>query len=383
MPRALTTQPRLHGAGSGFGEPNPPPCAAYNAGMTLGELAQKLGAELNPAPGTDPAHAAQQEILRVSGLEEAEPDALSFVANPRYTQAARSTQAAAVLVEPDFPALPVATLRIRNPYLAFAKAVELFYQSPQYRPGVHPTAVVDPSAALGEGVHIGPYVVIGARCKIGARATILAHAVLYEAAEVGPGCFLHAHSVIRESCVLGSRVTLGNGAVVGSDGFGFAKDERGAWYKIVQSGRVIVGDDVEIQAGSCIDRASIGETRIANGAKIDNLVQVGHGSSVGEHTLLCSQVGLAGSSRIGRNVILAGQVGVAGHCTVGDGAIATAQSGIPNDVAPGETVSGYPAINNRQWLRTSAAVLRLPEILKRIGRLERFLKEAPPSLQQE
>ncbi len=344
--------------------------------MMLGELAETLGAELLSAlPG-----ASSTEITGVAGLEHAGPHELSFVANPRYTAAARSTQAAAVLVEPEFPELHVPTLRVRNPYLAFARAVALFYKEPRYEPGIHPSAAVDPSARIGPNVHIGPYVVIGARARVGEGSVLLAHSVFYEGAEAGARLFAHAHAVVREGCVLGDDVTLGNGVVVGSDGFGFAKDETGAWHKIPQSGRVVVGSGVEIQANSCIDRASIGETRIAGGTKIDNLVQVGHGSTVGEHTLLCSQVGLAGSSHIGRDVILAGQVGVAGHLTVGDGAVATAQTGIPGDVPAKEMVSGYPAIPNRQWLRASAAFARLPEALRRLGKLERLLAELEAAL---
>ncbi len=188
--------------------------------------------------------------------------------------------------------------------------------------------------------------------------------VIYPHVRAGNNLFVHAHAVVREYCQLGDNVTLQNGAIIGADGFGFAKQSDGSWHKIVQSGPAILEDSVEIQANACIDRASIGETRVRSGAKIDNLVQVGHGSTVGENTLLCAQVGLAGSTAVGKNVILAGQVGVAGHCTVGDGAIATAQSGIPNDVAPGKVVSGYPAIDNRQWLRSVALVNRLPELLR-------------------
>ncbi len=344
--------------------------------MRLEELAKMLGAELRPGAGhPDGSPVAAVEITGMAALETAGPHEVSFVANPRYHAAAHATRAAAVLVEPEFPALRVPTLRIPNPYLAFAKALELFYQPPRYAPGVHPSAVIDPSASLGERVHVGPYAVIGPRVRVGADSVLLAHTVLYADVQTGTHFFAHAHAVVREGCRLGDHVTLGNGVVVGSDGFGFAKNEHGAWHKIPQSGRTVLGDWVEIQANSCIDRASIGETSIANGAKVDNLVQVGHGSTVGEHTLLCAQVGLAGSSHIGSGVILAGQVGVAGHLTVGDGAIATAQTGIPADVAAKEVVSGYPAIANRQWLRASAAFARLPEMLRRLARLERLLPD--------
>jgi UDP-3-O-[3-hydroxymyristoyl] glucosamine N-acyltransferase len=217
---------------------------------------------------------------------------------------------------------------------------------------------------------VGPYVVVGEGCVVGEDAVLLAHAVLYPGVKVGARFLAHAHAVVREGCVLGDDVVLQNGAVIGADGFGFAKDGT-HWVKIVQAGPAVLEDAVEVQANACVDRASIGETRVKAGAKIDNLVQVGHGSTVGEDSLLCAQVGLAGSTVIGKGVILAGQVGVAGHLTVGDGAVATAQTGIPNDVAAGAVVSGYPAMDNRAWLRMVAAATRLPEILKRLRDLER------------
>lgn len=330
-------------------------------GMRLRDLADRLGAVLHGD--------GEIEIRGVAGIEDAGPGDLTFVSNPRYAPLARTTQASALLVEPDFAQVPAATLRLKNPYLAFARALELFHPMPTYAPGVHATAVVHPTARIGSDAHIGAYVVIGERVVLGDGAVLLPHVVLYPGVQAGDGLLAHAHAVVRENCMLGDRVILGNGVVVGGDGFGFAKRDDGSWHKIPQTGPVRIGSDVEIQANACIDRASVGATVIAAGAKIDNLVQVGHGSSVGENTLLCSQVGLAGSTEIGRNVILAGQVGVAGHCRIGDGAIATAQSGIPNDVAAGKVVSGYPAIDNRQWLRASAAFLRLPEIVRRMRHL--------------
>jgi UDP-3-O-[3-hydroxymyristoyl] glucosamine N-acyltransferase len=326
--------------------------------MTLAELADHLGATLHGDPAA--------KITGIAGLEDAAPGHLTFVANPKYASLARTTQATAILVEPSFPEIPAATLRLENPYLAFAHAIELFYQPPAYAPGIHPTAVIAPTAKIGANAHIGAYVVIGDHVILGDNATLLPHVVLYAHVRAGDNLFAHAHAIVREHCQLGDNVTLQNGAVIGADGFGFAKHSNGSWYKILQSGPAILEDNVEVQANACVDRASIGETRIHAGAKIDNLVQVGHGSSVGENTLLCAQVGLAGSTNIGKNVILAGQVGVAGHCTVGDGAIATAQSGIPGDVPPGKIVSGYPAIDNRQWLRSVALVNRLPEIIRDI-----------------
>ncbi|SNS76133.1 UDP-3-O-[3-hydroxymyristoyl] glucosamine N-acyltransferase [Granulicella rosea] len=329
--------------------------------MTLSELAQTLGATLQPGT-TDP----EVDITGVTGIEQAQPGQITFVANQKYAALARTTQASAVLVEPGFPEIATATLRIRNPYLAFAKAIELFYQPPAYAPGVHPTAVISPTANVGVRAHIGAYAVIEDGCVIGDDAVILPHVVIYPHVRIGDRFFAHAHAVVREHCMLGDDVVLQNGAIVGADGFGFAKQANGDWYKILQSGPAVLEDAVEIQANACIDRASIGETRVMRGAKVDNLVQVGHGSAVGQNTLLCAQVGLAGSTTVGKNVILAGQVGVAGHCTVGDGAIATAQSGIPNDVAPGKVVSGYPAMDNRQWLRSVAIFNRLPELMRKL-----------------
>jgi UDP-3-O-[3-hydroxymyristoyl] glucosamine N-acyltransferase len=213
-------------------------------------------------------------------------------------------------------------------------------------------------------------VVIQEDVEIGENAVLLAHVVVYRGAKIGNNFLAHAHAVVREFCRIGSNVVLQNGVVIGADGFGFAKDGNGQWHKIVQSGATVIEDNVEIQANTCIDRASVGETRIARGAKVDNLVQVGHGSKVGEGTLLCAQAGLAGSTDVGKNVILAGQVGVAGHCKIGDGAIATAQSGIPNDVAAGAIVSGYPAIDNKLWLRCVAIFNRLPEVARVLRKKE-------------
>jgi UDP-3-O-[3-hydroxymyristoyl] glucosamine N-acyltransferase len=325
--------------------------------MRLREIASALGARLeNGSPETI--------VTGVAGIEHASPGQVTFLANRKYAAAARKTQASAIILSEDFPAVATAMLRSSDPYWAFARCVELFYEAPRYPPGVHPTAVIHPSAKIGADPHIGPYVVIDEGVEIGDQAVLLAHVVIYRAAKIGDNFFAHAHAVVREHCRLGNHVTLQNGAMIGSDGFGFAKDKAGHWYKILQSGPAVLEDDVEVQANACVDRASVGETHIARGAKIDNLVQVGHGSSVGEDSLLCAQVGLAGSTAVGNRVILAGQVGVAGHCKVGNGAMATAQSGIPSDVPDGQIVSGYPAIENKLWLKCAAIFARLPEIAK-------------------
>jgi UDP-3-O-[3-hydroxymyristoyl] glucosamine N-acyltransferase len=335
--------------------------------MKLADIATALNARIDDAsPDT--------EITGVAAIEQAGPGQLTFVANAKYNAAAKTTKASAVIVAENFPAISAGLLRSKNPYLAWAKAIELFYHPPSYAPGVHPTAVIHPKAQIGKNAHLGPYVVIDEDAAIGDNAVLLAHVVIYRGATIGNNFFAHAHAVVREFCQLGDNVLLQNGAVVGSDGFGFAKDEdsnagKAHWHKIVQSGNVVVESEVEIQANACIDRASIGETRIGQGAKIDNLVHVGHSCTIGHDTLVCAQVGLAGTTEVGNNVILAGQVGVSGHVKIGDGAIAIAQSGIPHDVPAGAMVSGAPAIDHRLWLKCCAAYAKLPEIAKAVRKL--------------
>src|ERR1700737_930330 len=327
--------------------------------MKLAQIASVLDARLENG-------SAEIKISGGAGIREASPGQLTFVANPKYAAAARTTKASAVIVANDFPAIATAMLRTKNPYLAFARALELFCQPPRYEPGVHPTAVVHPSARVGAGAHIGPYVVIDEGVTIGKSAVLLAHVVIYRDSTIGDDFFAHAHAVVREGCRLGNRVVLQNGAVIGGDGFGFAKDDSGRWHKIVQAEPVIVEDDVEIQANSCVDRGSVEKTWIGQGTKIDNLVQVGHGSRIGEHSLLASQVGLAGSTNVGKHVILTGQVGVVGHCTIGDGAIVTPQSGVANDIEADAIVRGAPAVDHKLWLKYSALLPRLPEMARAV-----------------
>jgi len=325
--------------------------------MKLAEIATALNATLDNASPTT-------EITGVAGIENAGPGQLTFVSNPKYNAAAKTTKASAVIVAENFPALSTGMLRSKNPYLAWAKAIELFYRPPHYAPGIHSTAVIHHTAKLGKHAHVGPYAVVDEDAVIGDNAVLLAHVVIYRGATIGNNFFAHANAVVREFCQLGDNVLLQNGAIVGSDGFGFAKDDQSHWHKIVQSGNVVVESDAEIQANACIDRASIGETRIGRGSKIDNMVHVGHSCTIGHDTLLCAQVGLAGTTDVGNHVILAGQVGVSGHVKIGDGAIAIAQSGIPHDVAPGAMVSGAPAIDHRLWLKCCAAYTKLPELVK-------------------
>ena len=333
--------------------------------MKLTEIAARLDCVLKGEGDVD--------ITRVVGIDEADIGHLTFVSNPKYAAKARTTKASAVIVSPDFPEIQTATLRSPNPYLTFARAVELFYEPPRQAPGMDATARIAASARIGAGASIAPYVVIEDDVQIGRNCTLYPFVHISRGARIGDNFKAYAHVSVREFCQIGNDVILQDGAKVGTDGFGYAKKEDGSYYKIVQSGIVVLEDGVELGANATIDRGTIGETRIRRGAKIDNLVQVGHASDVGEDTLLCAQVGLAGSSKIGRNVILTGQVGVAGHLEIGDGVVATAQTGIPNSIEAGKVVSGYPAIDNRVWLKSSAIFKRLPELLKRIEALEKRL----------
>lgn len=334
--------------------------------MILSEIARRLGCELR-GPG-------DVDILRVRGIEDAGPGDITFVSNRKYVKHLKVTRASAIILGLDLPDVPIPSLRTANPYLAFARALGFFHTPLRPDPGVHSTAIIAPDLQLGANPSIGPYVVIAPGCRVGRNAVLYAHAVLYPNVTLGDDVVLHTHVTIRENCRLGNRVAVQNGSVIGSDGFGFAPQEDGTYYKIPQAGTVIVEDDVDIGACATIDRAAVGDTRIRRGAKVDNLVQIGHGSDVGENAVLAAQTGLAGSTRIGKNVQAAGQVGFAGHLTVGDGAVITAQSGVPHDIEAGTIMSGYPAMENTAWRRSVAAFAQLPSILKRVRELERELE---------
>jgi UDP-3-O-[3-hydroxymyristoyl] glucosamine N-acyltransferase len=334
--------------------------------MKLKEIASRLGCEL--------AGDGSLEITGVAGMEQAGPAELTFLANPKYAHKVKNTRAAAILVGEPMHGLPVASLVSSNPYLDFARALALFYQAPRPLPGIHPLAYVAPSATVGEGASIGPFACVGERVRIGRNAVLHPHAVLYEGAEIGDDFLAHSHSVVREFCRVGDRVILQNGVVVGGDGFGFAKRNDGTHFKIVQSGVTVIEDDVEVQSLTSVDRATVGETRVKRGAKIDSLVQIGHACVVGEDNIICAQTGLAGSSILERNVLLAGQVGVSGHLTVHEGAVVYAQSGIGGDVAAGAAISGSPAFEAREWLRAITAFPKLPDLLKTVRQLQKRLE---------
>ena len=348
--------------------------------IRLGELAARLSCELHGDP--------EIEITGVAGVERAGPNELTFLANPKYAPKVKDTRAGAILVK---QALALsrsgpqpASLVSANPYHDFARALALFYQPPRPKPGIHPQASVAPTAQIGDGASIGAFAVVGERVTIGKNAVLHPHVVIYEGAEIGDEFCAHSHAVVREFCRIGNRVILQNGVVVGGDGFGFAKTREGTHFKIVQSGVTVIEDDVEIQSLSSVDRATVGETRVKRGAKIDSLVQVGHACVVGEDNIICAQTGLAGGSVLEKNVLLAGQVGISGHLTIHDNAVIYAQSGIGGDVAEGAVMSGSPAFEAREWLRAITAFPKLPELLKTVRQLEKRLdaQEGAPTPSQ-
>ena len=331
--------------------------------MRLRHLASQLGCEL--------VGDGELEITGVAGMEHAAPGQLTFLANPAYAPKVRQSKASAILVAGPIRDLPIASVVSSNPYLDFARALALFYQPPQPASGIHPLASVAASARVGENPSIGPFAVVGERAVVGRNAVLHPHVVIYEGAQIGDDFLAHSHAAVREFCRIGDRVVLQNGVVIGGDGFGFAKRADGTHYKIVQSGVTVIEDDVEVQALTGIDRATVGETRVKRGAKIDSLVQVGHASVVGEDNIICAQAGLAGSSILERNVLLAGQAGVSGHLTIHENAIVYAQSGIGGDVAAGSRVSGSPAFAANVWLRAITAFPKLPDLLKTVRELKK------------
>ena len=333
--------------------------------MKLSELARLTGARVEEK-------FSDIEVVGAAGLDDAEQGQVTFLANPRYTPRVQTTRASAVYLAEGSEAGrdDIAVLHARDPYLAYTRALILFNPEPDFEPVIHPLAVVDPSARLGAGVAVGACSVLGRNSVIGDGVRIFPNVTVYDGVTIGEGSVIHSGVALREGTVIGARVVVHNNAVIGSDGFGYAKDEEGRWLKIPQTGRVVVEDDVEIGAGTTIDCASVGETRIARGAKIDNLVQIGHSCTVGEDSLLCAQVGLAGSSRIGRRVILAGQAGVAGHLEIGDDVVLTAKSATSHNVPAGKVLSGVPAFDNREWLRSTAAFRRLGDMQRTLRTLE-------------
>ncbi len=329
--------------------------------MRLGEIAKRLGCEVEGD--------ASVEIRGVAGIEEAAPGELTFLVNRKYRPDLETTKASAIIVSKEESPAGIPMLRSVNPYLDFARAIEIFHPVPEFTMEIHPTAVIASTAKIAPGAHIGPYCVVEEEAEIGRNAVLHSFVTVYRGAKIGDDFFAHSHVTVREGCRIGNRVLLQNGVTIGSDGYGFAKNAAGGWHKMRQSGITVIEDDVEIQAHSVIDRATVGETRIGRGTKIDNLVQVGHACKVGEDTMLCGQVGLAGTTKVGDRCILAGQVGTAGHLTIGDRSVLTAQSGVPSDVPADAVYSGYPAMETLAWRKSVAVFNRLPEIQKQLREL--------------
>lgn len=332
--------------------------------MRLSDLAVRLGCELHGDGGV--------EITRCAPIESAGAGDLTFVANPRYLRFLADCRAAAVILAPDAPATPLPSLRTPEPYMAFARAVEHFHVPLAWPPGVHPTAQIAASAMIGPDASIGAYAVIGERVRIGARARIAAHVVIYDDVTIGARCTAHAHATVRERVRIGDDVVLHAGSVIGSDGFGYAPSDGGI-RRLLQGGDVVLENEVEVGANTTVDRAMVGSTVLRHGVKVDNLVMIAHGCEIGAYSMLAAQVGLSGSTRLGQWVRVGGQVGAAGHLTIGDGAQIAAQSGVNNSVTAGATVGGTPAMEMGLWRRAMAATTRLPELFRRVRRLERRL----------
>lgn len=322
------------------------------------------------------------EIRSTAGLDIAGDGDISFLANPKYTPQIATTAASAIFVNQDveIDRNDIAVLRSADAYIAYTRAMRLFFPEPPIKPFRHPTAVIDGTAKIADDVEIHANAVIGVGCVIASGVRIMPNVTLYDYVTIGESTTIHSGVSVREHCEIGRNCIIHNNTTIGSDGFGYAKDEEKHWLKIPQTGRVVIEDDVEIGANSAIDCASVGETRIKRGAKIDNLVQIGHSCTVDEDALICAQTGLAGTSHIGKRVVLAGQVGIAGHLKVGDDAVITAKSATSHDVEPGKMISGIPAFDNRDWLRSTAAYRKLGEMAARLRKLEKqVFRSEPPA----
>lgn len=336
--------------------------------MKLGTLAELTNATIERG-------SADMEITSTAGLDLAGEGDITFLANPKYTPQIAGTKASAIYLNEGIAIdrEDIAVLRAKDSYVAYTRAMRLFFPEPELRKFVHASAVIDPSADVSDNVEIHANAVIGANCRIASGVRIMPNATIYDGVSIGENTTIHSGVSIRENCKIGRNCIIHNNTTIGSDGFGYARTPEKKWLKIPQTGRVVLEDDVEIGANTAIDCASVGETRIKCGAKIDNLVQIGHSCTVDEDALICSQTGLAGSSHIGKRVILTGQVGIAGHLKIGDDAVLTAKSGISHDVEPGKVMSGIPAFENRDWLRSTAAFRKLGDLVRTVRDIERRL----------
>jgi UDP-3-O-[3-hydroxymyristoyl] glucosamine N-acyltransferase len=335
--------------------------------FTLAHLASQFGCQVHGDPAI--------EIHAVSTLEKAGDGELSFLANMKYAPKVKASQAAAILATEPLTQFAGATLLSTNPYHDFARVLGLFYQAPRPAPGIHPLAFVAPTARVGTNPSIGPFAVVGEHVTMGNNAVLHPHSVIYEGCTIGDDFTAHSHSAVREFCSIGHRVTIHNGVMIGGDGFGFARTNEGRHAKIPQSGITVIEDDVEIQTLTSVDRATLGETRVRRGAKIDSLCQIGHACVVGEDNIICGHTGLAGSTVLEENVTMAGQTGSSGHLTIHKNAIVWGQSGVGHDVPEGKIVAGSPAFDYRDWLRSTAAIPRLGDTMRTIRALERRVTE--------
>lgn len=333
---------------------------------TVAELAEYLGGVVRGD--------AMVTISGLAPLESAGPDKVTFLANPRYAAKVSETGAGAVLMAPGGEGYGRTIIETNNPYLGFAKLLTLFYTTPHPSLGVMAGAQIASGTALADGVSVYPGACIGAGVTIGARSVIHPGAVIYEGVTIGEDCVIHANVVIRERCRLGNRCIVQPGAVIGSDGFGYAPDGRG-YYRIPQIGIVVLEDDVELGANCTIDRAALEVTLIRRGTKLDNLVQIAHNCQIGEDCMIVSQVGISGSTKLGNHVTLAGQVGVAGHLTIGDNVMVGAQSGVPGSLPANAGYSGTPTMPHKEWLKAMAVMPRLPELKKGLSALEKRIAE--------
>ncbi len=341
--------------------------------MKFKDLVEKLGKLV-----TSSSETPDLDITGVAAIADAIPNSLTYAENTKYTAQLEATQASAVILPANESLQAIATERglawviTPQPRLVFAQAIALFYQPYKPSPQIHPTAVIDPSAQIGEGVSIGAHVVIEAGVKVGDDACIHPNVVVYPNVSIGDRTVLHANCTIHERSQIGADCVVHAGAVIGSEGFGFVPTREG-WLKMEQSGYTVLEDGVEIGCNSTVDRPAVGETRIGRNTKIDNLVQIGHGVKVGEACAFAAQVGIAGGSTIGNRVILAGQVGIGNEAKMGDGSIASAKAGIHADVKPGVTMSGYPAVEHRVFLRSFALYTRLAEMYQAIKQIQKRL----------
>jgi UDP-3-O-[3-hydroxymyristoyl] glucosamine N-acyltransferase len=348
---------------------------AQAAQLSLEELARHIGAEVRGD--------GSRRVRGVAALEDAGPEDVAFFANPRYREELKRTRAAAVILsDEEAPLAPEAAARLvaPQPYVAFAKASALFHPVERPSAGAHPTAQIGAGAEVDPSASVGAGCIVGRRSRIGPRTIMHAGCAVLDEARIGADCVLWTGAVVRERCILGDRVILQPNAVVGSDGFGFAFDTEGDGHgpvhrKVPQVGIARIEDDVELGACTCVDRATLGETVVGRGTKVDNLVQIGHNVRIGPLSLIVAQVGISGSTEIGAGVVLAGQVGIVGHVKIGAGARIGAQAGVPNDVPEGATYTGYPAMPHREWLRTMAALPRVPELVKQVRKLETRIAE--------